>query len=114
MADSLVVQVMVAAVGVRPVAEGVPIVGGVVSVTVNVNVVVWVAPPPVAVIVMVEVPVGVVAWVVRVRVDEQVGLQLGEEKEAEALVGRPEAEKETAWVEPEARVAVIVEVPELP
>ena len=64
--------------------------------TVKLNVVVLVTPPPVAVTVMVELPAGVEAVVLMVRVEEQAGLQLVEEKEAVAPAGRPETEKETA------------------
>ena len=64
--------------------------------TVKLNVVVLVTPPPVAVTVMVELPAGVELLVLMVRVEEQAGLQLVEEKEAVAPVGKPEAEKVTA------------------
>ena len=64
--------------------------------TVRLNVVVLVTPPPDAVTVMVELPAGVELLVLMVSVEEQAGLQLVEEKEAVAPVGRPEAEKETA------------------
>ena len=60
--------------------------------TVKLNVVVLVIPPPVAVTVMVELPAGVEAVVLMVSVEEQAGLQVAEEKEAVAPVGRPEAE----------------------
>jgi len=45
--------------------------------------------------VMLELPAGVEALVLMVRVEEQVGLQLVEEKEAVAPVGKPEAENVT-------------------
>ena len=45
---------------------------------------------------MVELPAGVELLVLMVSVEEQAGLQLVEEKEAVAPVGRPEAEKVTA------------------
>jgi hypothetical protein len=45
---------------------------------------------------MVEFPAGAEALVLMVRVEEQVGLQLIEEKEAVAPMGKPEAEKVTA------------------
>jgi len=64
--------------------------------TVKLNVVVLVTPPPAAVTVMVELPAGVEALVLMVRVEEQVGLQVAEENEAVAPVGRPEAERVTA------------------
>jgi len=63
--------------------------------TVKLNVVVLVTPPPAAVTVMVELPAGVEALALMVRVEEQVGLQLVEEKEAVAPVGKPEAENVT-------------------
>jgi hypothetical protein len=68
----------------------------VVKLTFRLNVVVLVTPPPAAVAVTVELPAGVEALVLMVRVEEQVGLQVGEENEAVAPVGRPEAEKVTA------------------
>jgi hypothetical protein len=75
---------------------GVATVGVIVGeLTVRLNVVALVTPPPVAVTVMVELPAGV-PLVLIVRVKEQVGLQLAEEKEAVAPLGRPEVEKETA------------------
>ena len=61
--------------------------------TVKLNVVVLVTPPPVAVTVMLELPAGVELLVLMVSVEEQAGLQLVEEKEAVAPVGKPEAEK---------------------
>jgi hypothetical protein len=64
--------------------------------TVKLNIVVLVAPPPVAVTVMLEFPAGVELLVLMVRVEEQAGLQLVEEKEAVAPVGKPEAERVTA------------------
>ena len=64
--------------------------------TVKLNVVVLVTPPPVAVTVMLELPAGVELLVLMVSVEEQAGLQLVEEKEAVAPVGKPEAEKVTA------------------
>ena len=69
------------------------VIGG--RLTVKLNVVVLVTPPPVAVTVMVEFP-GVKVLVLMVSVEEQAGLQLVEEKEAVAPVGKPEAEKATA------------------
>jgi len=64
--------------------------------TVKLKVVVLVTPPPVAVTVIGKVPAGVELVVLTVRVEEQVGLQEADEKEAVAPVGRPEAEKVTA------------------
>jgi len=63
--------------------------------TVKLNVVVLVTPPPVAVTVMLELPARVELPVLMVSVEEQLGLQLAEEKEAVAPVGNPEAEKAT-------------------
>jgi hypothetical protein len=61
--------------------------------TVRLNVEDLVNPPPVADTVIGNVPAGVVpAVVLIVRVEEQVGAQLGEENEAVAPAGRPEAE----------------------
>ena len=64
--------------------------------TVKLNVVVLVTPPPAAVTVMLELPAGVELLVLMVIVEEQAGLQLVEEKEALAPVGKPEAERVTA------------------
>ena len=64
--------------------------------TVRLNEVVRVAPPPAADTVMADVPAGVEPLVLIVNVEEQVGLQLEEEKEAVAPEGNPEAEKVTA------------------
>jgi hypothetical protein len=63
--------------------------------TARLNVEVLVTPPPAAVIVMLELPAGVELLVLMVSVEEQVGLQLVEEKEAVAPEGSPETEKET-------------------
>jgi hypothetical protein len=75
--------------------------------TVKLNVVVLVTPPPVAVTVMLELPAGVEPLVLMVRVEEQVGLQLAEEKEAVAPVGKPAAENVTAWALPDVKVVLI-------
>jgi len=64
--------------------------------TFKVNAEVLFTPPPVAVTVMLELPAGVELLVLMVSVEEQLGLQLVEEKEAVAPVGKPEAEKATA------------------
>jgi hypothetical protein len=64
--------------------------------TVRLNEVVRVTPPPVADTVMADVPAGVEPLVLIVNVEEQVRLQLEEEKEAVAPPGNPEAEKVTA------------------
>jgi hypothetical protein len=64
--------------------------------TIKLNIVVFVTPPPVAVTVMLELPAGVELFVLMVIVEEQAGLQLVEEKEALAPVGKPEAERVTA------------------
>jgi hypothetical protein len=61
-----------------------------------------------------KVPVGVVVAVVMVRVDEQVGLQEVTERFADAPLGRPDTEKDTACVWPAVRVAVMVVAPEVP
>jgi hypothetical protein len=63
---------------------------------VKLKVVVLVTPPPAPVTVIRKVPAGVELVVLMVRVEEQVGPQEAEEKEAVAPVGRPEAEKVTA------------------
>jgi hypothetical protein len=78
------------------------------AVTVNVNVVVWDKEPAAPVTVIVDVPVGVDAEVVRVNVDEQVGLHDPGENAAVVPVGRPEAENVTDCEVPETSVAVIV------
>jgi len=76
-------------------------------VTVRLNVVVRVTPPPTADTVMVEVPAGVVpAVVLIVNVEEQVGLQLVDEKEAVAPAGNPDTENVTACALPDMRVAL--------
>jgi hypothetical protein len=82
--------------------------------TVRLNVVVLVSPPPAAVTIMLELPAGVELFVLMVRVEEQVGLQLVEEKEAVAPVGKPEAENVTAWALPDVKVALIELVTEEP
>ena len=64
--------------------------------TVKLNEVVRVSPPPAADTVMANVPAGVEPLVLIVNVEEQVGLQLPEEKEAVAPPGNPEVEKVTA------------------
>ena len=70
------------------------VIGG--RLTVKLNIVGFVTPPPVAVTVMLELPAGVELFVLMVIVEEQAGLQLAEENEAVAPVGRPEAENVTA------------------
>ena len=81
--------------------------------TVNVKLVVWDREPAVPVTVIVEVPVGVDAEAVTVIVDKHVGLHdPGEENEADAPLGRPEAEKVTDCEVPDTRVAVIVSDPD--
>ena len=89
-------------------------VGGGVAFTVNVKVVVWDREPAVPVTVIVDDPVGVELEVVRVNLDEHVGLHDPGENAAVAPVGRPEAENVTACVVPETRVAVIVLVTDCP
>jgi len=83
-------------------------VGGGGAVTVSVNVEVWDRELDAPVTVMVDDPAGVDADVVRVNVDEHIGLHDPGEKAAVAPVGRPEAEKDTGCEVPETRVAVIV------
>ena len=70
------------------------VIGG--RLTVKLNVVVLVIPPPDAVTVTLELPAAVELVVLIVSVEEQLGLQLVEENEAVAPVGKPEAEKLTA------------------
>src|SRR5438552_3047141 len=82
--------------------------GGDGAFTVNVKVVVWDREPDAPVTVIVDDPVGVDAEVVRVNVDEHVGLHDPGEKAAVAPVGKPEAEKDTGCGVPETRVAVIL------
>ena len=75
---------------------GVATVGTMGRLTAKLNVVVLVTPPPDAETVIVELPAAVVLLVLMVSVEEQAGLQLVEEKEALAPVGKPEAERVTA------------------
>ena len=82
--------------------------------TVKVNVVVWDREPATPVTVIVDDPVGVDAAVVTVNVDEHVGLHDPGENEAVAPAGKPDAEKVTACVVPETRVAVMVLVTDCP
>jgi hypothetical protein len=82
--------------------------------TVKLNVVVLVTPPPDAVTVMVELPAAVELLALIVTVEEQVGLQLAEENEAVAPVGKPEAENVTAWAFPETKVVLMELVTEDP
>ena len=82
--------------------------GGGGAFTVNVKVVVWDREPATPVTVIIDDPVGVEAEVVRVSVDEHVGLHDAGENAAVVPVGMPEAEKDTGWEVPETRVAVIV------
>jgi hypothetical protein len=84
------------------------------ALTVSENVVVFVTLPPLALTVTVEVRAGVAVLVLMVRVEEQVGLQLGEEKEAAAPVGSPETEKVTDCVLPATKLAEIRLVTEAP
>ncbi len=64
--------------------------------------------PAMPVTVIVDDPVGVDVEVVRVNVDEHVGLHDAGENAAVAPAGKPEAENVTACAVPETRVAVIV------
>ena len=70
------------------------VIGG--RLTVKLNVVVLVTPPPDAVTVIVEFPAAVELLALIVSVEEQLGLQLAEENDAVAPVGKPEAERVTA------------------
>lgn len=54
------------------------------------------------------VPTGVVLEVEIVKVELQLGEQLGEEKLAVAPFGRPEAEKDTDWLFPDTRPILTV------
>jgi hypothetical protein len=82
--------------------------GGGAELMVNMKVVVWDREPATPVTVIVDGPAGVDAEVVRVSVDEHVGLHDPGENAAVAPVGRPEAEKDTDCEVPETSVAVIV------
>jgi hypothetical protein len=84
------------------------------ALTFKLNVVVFVILPPDAVTVMVELPAAAELLALMVSVEEQLGLQLPEEKEAVAPVGKPEAEKVTFWVLPDVKVALIELVTEDP
>jgi hypothetical protein len=74
---------------------------------VRVNVVVLLVPPPAAATVMVELPGEVEPVVLMVRVEEQVGVQLAEEKDPVAPEGNPETLKETAWLVPDTKLVAI-------
>ena len=63
---------------------------------VKLKVVVLVTPPPDAVTVTLELPAAVELLALIVSVEEQLGLQLAEENDAVAPVGKPEAERVTA------------------
>ena len=82
--------------------------------TVRVNVVVLVVPPPVAATVIVELPAGVEPVVLTVRVEEQAGVQLAEEKDAVVPEGNPETLKEIAWLLADTKLAAIELVTEEP
>ena len=64
--------------------------------------------PATPVTVIVDDPAGVNAEVVRVNVEEHVGLHNAGAKEAIAPIGRPEARNSTECGVPETRVAVIM------
>ena len=70
------------------------VIGG--RLTVKLKIVVLVTPPPDAMTVTLELPTAVELLALMVRVEEQLGLQLAEENDAVAPVGKPEAEKLTA------------------
>jgi hypothetical protein len=82
--------------------------------TVKLKVVVWVTPPPNAVTVTLELPAAVELLALIVSVEEQLGLQLAEENDAVAPVGKPEAEKVTAWAFPDVKAALMELVTEEP
>lgn len=63
---------------------------------------------------IVDEPVGVEAEVVNVNVEEHVGLHDPGENAAVTPAGKPEADKVTACVVPEIRVAVIVSITDCP
>src|SRR6266481_6543478 len=86
---------------------GVGTVEATVALTVRVKAVVFVTPPPLDVTVIGKLPVGVDRVVLSVSVEEQVGLQEAEEKAPVAPEGSPETVKETVWLLPELRFAVI-------
>ena len=73
-----------------------------------------VRPSGLPVTVMGKVPAGVAAVVAIVRMVAHVGLQDPFENVAVAPLGNPDAAKDTVWVAPETKVAVMVEVPEAP
>src|SRR5882724_7844990 len=73
-----------------------------------------VRPRGLPVTVMGKVPAAVAAVVVMVSVVAQVGLQDPSDKAAVAPLGRPDTEKDTAWVWPAVNVAVMVVAPEAP
>ena len=73
-----------------------------------------VRPSGVPVTVIGKVPVGVDELAEIVNCVEHVGVQAVVLKEAVAPLGSPEAEKETLWLEPAVRVAVIVVEPAVP
>jgi hypothetical protein len=73
-----------------------------------------VTPPPDADTVMVELPAAVELLALIVSVEEQLGLQLAEENDAVAPVGKPEAEKVTAWALPDVKAALMELVTEEP
>jgi hypothetical protein len=70
------------------------VIGG--RLTVKLKIVVLVTPPPDAMTVTLELPTAVELLALMVRVEEQLGLQLAEENDAVAPVGKPNAEKVTA------------------
>src|SRR5438270_465695 len=72
--------------------------------------VVWVAEAPVPVIVMAYVPAGVADEVDRVKVDELPEVTVVGLKDADAALGRPEAERETDWAAPEVTAVLTVVV----
>ncbi len=77
------------------------------AIIVRLKVVLAVTPPPVAVTVTVEFAAGAALVVLMVNVVEQTGLHEPADNDAIAPVGNPETVKETGWVTPEIKDAVI-------
>jgi hypothetical protein len=78
------------------------------TVTFRIKLVVLVKPSAVAETVIGKLPAGVDPLVLMVSVEEQVGLQVAEEKDPVAPEGSPETLKDTASLLPELRVAVML------
>jgi hypothetical protein len=82
--------------------------------TTKLNEVVFERLPAVALMVMGKFPAGVEPVVLTVRVVEQLGLQLAEEKEPDVPVGNPETEKETSCGLPDTSEMLITLVTDDP